>query len=124
MGMIVLDTNAIIYYLQDDKKAVRVIEKLRRSENVIAISTITEMELLSFPGLTDAELLRISVWLNELFIVPVESSVAREAAKLKRENRIKTPDAIIAATAQHYSAKLVTRDKSFQKISRLGIVLC
>lgn len=122
--MVILDTNAVIYYLQNENKAVNVIELLRERKTEFAISTITELEVLSFPGITDFELFKISVWLNELFIIPVDSIIAREAAKLRRKYHLKSPDAIVAATAILYKGRLVTRDKRFEKLSELKIVSC
>ena len=43
--MILLDTNAAIYYLQGDQIAVKLIDKLRSQKQKFAISTITEMEI-------------------------------------------------------------------------------
>jgi|SRR3989338_2479725 len=123
MDMIILDTNAVIYYLQNDKKAVQTIDKIRKKEN-LGISTITEIEIFSFPNLTEIQQLSITKWLEEITIFPVDSFLSRQAARLRRIYKIKTPDAIIASTAIFYNAKLITRDKDFKKIKELDILAC
>jgi predicted nucleic acid-binding protein len=42
---------------------------------------------------------------------------------LKQKYAIKTPDAIIAATAKAFNLPLVTADKGFKKIDDVDIVL-
>lgn len=122
MGMILLDTNAAIYYLQGDKKSISVIDELRTQEQHIGISVISEMEILSFPNLDGIQIIKISEWLRTLVLISVDSRIAREAAKFRRIYRIKTPDALIASTAFVYGARVVTRDKDFKKITQLEVV--
>lgn len=122
--MIVLDTNAVIYYLQGDRRCAAVIDERRRRDAMVAISTITELEVLSFPQLDDMKLLMIGAWLSGLTIIPVDSSLASIAAGLRRAYRLKSPDAIIAATALAHKAALVTRDKQFTKITGLKVIRC
>lgn len=123
MDMIILDTNAVIYYLQNNKKTIQVIDKIRTKETV-GISTITEIEVFSFPNLSEIQQLSISKWLEEITIFPIDSFLSRQAARLRRIYKIKTPDAIIASTALFYNAKLVTRDKDFKKIKELEVLGC
>ena len=125
MDMILLDTNAVIYYLQNETKVVSIIDILRKKNKNIAISTITEMEVLSYPHLDTEEIAKISMWLNEeIFVVSVDSFVAREAARIRRVFKLKSPDALIAATAIMLQGKLVTRDKVFKKIKGLSVIEC
>ncbi len=124
MVMILLDTNAIIYYLQNDQTCVRVISSLRKKKNTFAISTVTELEIFSLSSLDTIQILRISQWLQDFSIIPLDSSLARKAAQLRREFRIKTPDAIVAATALFYKTSLVTRDREMNKIKDLKIIKC
>jgi predicted nucleic acid-binding protein len=51
-----LDTNAIIYYLKGEEAAVNVLQPILDEDAPIYVSTITELELFSYAGLT-AELL-------------------------------------------------------------------
>ncbi len=122
--MILLDTNAVIYYLQNDPQVVGLVDELRKKDSAIAVATLTEMEALSFAGLSPANLVLISQWLSELTSINLDSTIARLAARIRRTSGIKTPDAIIAATALLYNASLVTRDKEMKKVSDLKIIWC
>ncbi|MCF7831250.1 type II toxin-antitoxin system VapC family toxin [Candidatus Gracilibacteria bacterium] len=115
--MYTLDTNAIIYYLKGDKKAVEVLESLFKRNLPIYISCITELELFSFPDLTKKEVVRINELLQTLNIIPVDSQLARLASFLRSKSKIKTPDSIIAATAVFTGSILLTRNvKDFEKV--------
>ena len=122
--MIMLDTNAAIYYLQNDPKTIAVIGRLRRNQQSFMISTITELEIFSFSSLTIEQVVPIDLWLQELNIVPPDSTIARLGAQLRRQYHLKTPDALIAATAIRYGAPLLTRDKSFRKLKELRVLPC
>lgn len=121
--MILLDTNVAIYYLQGDQVAIKSIDKLRSQKQEIAISTITEMEILSFPHLDGIQILKINEWLRTIFIIPVDSRIAREGAKFRRLYKMKTPDALIAATAFVNEIHLITRDKDFKRIKEIDLIL-
>ena len=45
------------------------------------------------------------------------------AIEFKQQNAIKTPDAIIAATAKFLQLPLVTSDKGFRKFTDIQIIL-
>lgn len=54
-------------------------------------------------------------------IAPIDLAVSEIAVKLRRENRIRLPDAIIWATAKAYDAVLVTRNTKDFDINQDGI---
>ncbi|MGA1368835.1 MAG: PIN domain-containing protein [Blastocatellia bacterium] len=99
-----LDTNALIH-LQSGKLAVPL------PEGAYGISVITEIELLSWPQLqSDAEL----VWrglLAKFRRVDLEAQVCEAAIRLRRQHRLRLPDAIIAASALVCHAILLTNDQ-------------
>lgn len=73
------------------------------------ISWITWMEVLV--GCRDPEEERLVREFLETFdVIPVDREVAESAVILRRENRIKLPDAIILATAECQQALFVTRN--------------
>ncbi len=119
-----LDTNAIIYFLKGDKNAVFVLEKiLKENHGLIYVSSITELELLGYPNLTDQDENDLEEILATLVAVPLDSRLARIAAWLRRQYRIKIADSVIAATAMFTKTALVTRNvKDFDKIAGLDIV--
>jgi predicted nucleic acid-binding protein len=107
-----LDTNAIIYLVNG-----RLASPL--PEGKYSISIITEIELLSFSGLSDEEEQRIRDFLHLLDRVPLSDTVRDQAIRLRRRNRMKLPDAIIAASALTQQAILLTNDQSFASIDGL-----
>ena len=99
----VIDTNIFILRAND-----RLVELLPRGE--IICSVITEIELLSFPELTSAEEALIRAALSKVAIYGIDQDIKEEAIRLRRQSRLKLPDAIIAATAICHDAVLVTND--------------
>jgi len=121
--MYTLDTNAIIYYLKGEKKAVSLLNKIFTQNRPIYISAITELELFSFTDMSLAEIQQIEEILKTLAVIPVDSRIARIAGNLRRNYRLKTPDSAIAATALFTNTTLITRNlRDFQKVPKLKII--
>ena len=118
--MYTLDTNTIIYALKQDADAALVIRSIFTHDAPIYISTITELELFGYPNLTSAEAELIETLLKTVSIIPVDSRIARIAGSLRRNYRIKSLDAAIAATALSTGSTLLTRNiRDFQKVPNL-----
>ncbi len=107
-----LDTNAIIYLVNG-----RLASPL--PDGKYSISVITEIELLSFPGLPEEEEQRIRDLLLVLDRVQLSDAVRDLTIRLRRKNRLKLPDAVIAASALAQQAILLTNDQSFESIDGL-----
>jgi predicted nucleic acid-binding protein len=120
----IIDTNIIIAYLEGDEKVVAFLDSWRRQGGFLYLSSIVETELLSFSDFSEEESSVVEKFLEENFIfVTYDRRLARTAAKLRKENKMKLPDAAIAATALHINAPLVTRNtKDFKKISQLKTI--
>jgi len=58
-------------------------------------------------------------------LIPISPSVLREAAAIRANvSRLRSPDAIHAATAiLHSSANLLTNDHGFQNLAQLNVLL-
>jgi predicted nucleic acid-binding protein len=118
-----LDTNAIIYYLDEDPDVVQVLDPLFGQDIAIFVSAVTELELLSHPGLTEEEIAEIAQLLTSVVVFPLESRLAHLAGYLRRQYRIKTPDSVVAATALLTHTTLVTRNvRDFQNIDHLSLL--
>ncbi len=100
----ILDTNIVIYRVQGNDI------KLPRMKGKFAISFITELELLSYWDLSEKENERIHSFLNESIIVGYDYSIKNKAIDIRKETRIKLPDALIAAAAKVNNATLITAD--------------
>ncbi len=120
--MYTLDTNAIIYYLKGDQRVVSILDVLIKSELPLYVSTISEVELFGFPGLTQEENEAINQLLTTVAIISLDSRVARVAGSLRRQYGVKIPDSVIAATALITHTTLVTRNvKDFKNIVNLNL---
>ena len=56
-------------------------------------SIITEIEALSYPGLSLAEDLRIRQFFEELNVIPITSLVRDRTIEIRRRNKLRIPDA-------------------------------
>lgn len=115
---LVLDTNIIIYYFRNSEFARDLI-----LNNDIAISVITEIELLSFHNNSKEDIADIKRLLSTFTIIPITSFVKDKTIEYRREYRLKTPDAIIIATSNYLGYPLVTADKQLQNIKDIEIML-
>lgn len=101
----VFDTNILVDYLNGIPAANRELEHYEE----ITISIVTWMEVLA--GADDAEEEAvIREFLSRFKIQPVEKAVAERAIKIRRQQKLKLPDAIIWATAKELGRILVTRN--------------
>lgn len=107
-----LDTNAVLYFLGD-----RLAEPLPQGRYLLSV--ISEMELLSYPSLTADEEDAIREFLSEVTVVDLTSEIRDAAIELRRSQKLKLPDAIIAATAQYLKSELLTNDRRLAKVSNL-----
>ena len=121
--MYTLDTNAIIYYLDEDPTVVPLLEPILGQDIAIFVSVVTELELLSHPGLTEEDMAEIQQLLTSVVIFPLESRLAQLAGALRRQYHLKTPDSVVAATALLTRTTLVTRNiRDFQGIDGLSLL--
>ncbi len=98
------DTNILIDYLNGIAAAKKELD-LYESR---AISIVTWMEVMS-GGDTELED-TTRAFLNRFTVIPIGEPIAERAIKLRRERRLKLPDAIILATSLETGLMLVTRN--------------
>jgi len=110
-----LDTNILIGYLNDDKKVADQLLAWRKVGKKFFISVITEVEILSFPFLTQEEIVKIQRFLQEFTIIPLDTQLARMAAGIRRNSKIKLGDSVVIATAKLTNSVLVSLDKDVIK---------
>ncbi|MGL5833177.1 MAG: type II toxin-antitoxin system VapC family toxin [Waterburya sp.] len=115
-----LDTNAIIALLQDDSSLI----KLLQDASWLGISVISQIEFLAFSGLTEADIKLFHRFLQRVEVINLNyenEALIEQIISIRQQYRLKLPDAIIAAMVKQNSAKLVTRDRIFDKITDLLI---
>jgi predicted nucleic acid-binding protein len=110
-----LDTNILIGYLNDDKKVADRLLAWRKVGKKFFISVITEIEILSFPFLTQEEIVKIQRFLQEFTIIPLDTQLALMAAGIRRNSKIKLGDSVVIATAKLTNSVLVSLDKDVIK---------
>ncbi len=110
--MSILDTNVVIY-LQNNQL------KNALPQDNYAISIITEIELLSFSGLSSNQENWLHQFLVAVQIFPLNNAVKNATIKLRRNHKLKIPDAIIVATALIQETCLFTADKQILQIPKL-----
>lgn len=111
-----LDTNIVIEGVAGSDPAVTALQEAVESEWV-GYSAITRLELFGYPALTPEEERALSVTIEQFEDVAVTHAIIDQAIQLRRTNRIKVPDAIIAATAVVMDAVLITRNENDFKVS-------
>jgi predicted nucleic acid-binding protein len=114
---LMIDTNAAIYLLNGNIELAQLLD-----EKNIIISFITELELLSKPGLTLAEKKIIKSFLNDCTIYDINAIIKDRVIDLKQSIKIKLPDAIIASTALWLNVPLVSADADMKKIKSLNLI--
>jgi len=112
-----LDTNFLISYFHDDAGSKTYLASLENE--VVFVSFITEMEILSYPHLTAEEELRIQQLLNKFTIVNFNEQLKRLTITVRKAFHLKLPDAIIAATAIFLDAYLITNDSRLLAVSKI-----
>ena len=99
------DTNILIDYLNGIPAAR---DEIARYDAPL-ISPITWMEVM-VGAKSDNDDTQIRTFLSRFTQTPVNEKIAELAVMIRRDSRIRLPDAIIRASAQYESALLVTRN--------------
>jgi len=118
---VLLDTNAVIAVLSGHDLLVRQLSKAKW----LGISVISHIEFLSFPNLLDEDKALFAEYLKQLVVLGVEENntdLIETIVRVRKQYRLKLPDAIIAAMAIYQNADLVTADHGFHAVSELSIV--
>jgi len=125
MASCVFDTNTLIYYLNraGDEEFRRWFDS--KVKEGVCISVITRIEVLAWPGyaeisraVEDAEDLLKLFWEE-----PLTDDIANKAILIRRQHRLKVPDAIIAATALELGLSLATYNLAdFKRVPDLDLI--
>ncbi len=85
------------------------------------ISVVTEIEALSWVNHDKSKESLIRSFISDANILGLTRAVVDQCIQLRRSRKIRTPDAIIAATAIAYGLTLVTSDNDFKGIPNLNV---
>jgi predicted nucleic acid-binding protein len=118
--MFLLDTNTIIYYLKGGLPAngMKMIGDI--ADDRPFISVISKIELLGFNSPNAEKQSLTNKFVEACFIFNLNEAVVNQTIVLRKQYKIKIPDAVIAATAMVFNLTLITHNTSdFNKISNL-----
>jgi predicted nucleic acid-binding protein len=106
-----LDTNIIIYYLENNQL---IYDFVWRYKKVSALSIIVYYEVLNYSFTQEQEKL-VRAFLENFKIIGLSSEVIDKSLENRKEKKIKMADNFILATAQVHGLKLVTNNsKDFE----------
>ncbi|MCY9663653.1 PIN domain-containing protein [Paenibacillus alginolyticus] len=124
---VLLDTNIAIGLIIQYPEITQTLNLLHSNGISFCMSVISKCELLS-GAKNDIEIDQIINLGNENF-VEVNNEIAQIAGAIRREQKqkqgraLKTPDALIIATAKHHGFALYTKDKGMHFIEEYGVAL-
>ncbi len=112
-NLFVLDSNFILDYLKGYPAHVAFMRE--HAGHALWASVITEMELYSFPDLTEGEKNVLDSFMSSIKVAPLDDRIKDVAISFRRATRRKIPDSIVAATAISFEAVLLTSDQALLK---------
>jgi len=106
-----IDTNIALYLLTGDTTLRDLLH-----ERSVSVSFITEMELLSYPSLSDEEHTSVRNFLADCVILDLNTPTKRQAIRFRRQHGLTLPDALIGATASVSGQPFLTADQDFRAL--------
>ncbi len=110
----VVDSNVLINLNRGDKKIAILLQG-----KTLLFSVITEIELLSFPKISQVEIARVKSMLEECILIGLTQDVKEQAIIIRKLTKMKLPDAVVAATARAMKVPLLTADVGFKRAEKL-----
>lgn len=112
MSGVLVDTDVFVDHLRGHRR-------LDAQGDTVHFSVVTRCELCAGPPEQDEA---VRVLLAAFEEVPVDARIAELAGRLRRQTGVRTPDALIAATALTRALDLMTRNlRDFEAIPKLTI---
>lgn len=123
MTVWLLDSNAVMGYLNQDSTPGFISQFEQALLEGAAVSVITTIEVLGWRGHDAASRASAEKLLGCMDEVPLATLVVQQTISLRSSYSIKLPDAVIAATALTHVLRLMTRNQAdFEHIAGLTIV--
>ncbi|MFZ4465117.1 MAG: type II toxin-antitoxin system VapC family toxin [Bacteroidales bacterium] len=117
-----IDSNALIDYLSGKLPTNGVSFMNQVINDTPIISVITKIEVLGFKTSKEASQL-LTDFVNDSIVFGLTDEIVEQTIELRKEHKIKTPDAIIASTAIVNKLTLISRNTSdFKNMQGIGIV--
>ncbi len=122
MGQYLIDNNVISSYFSGLFSNNAMIFVANAIDQMPNISVITEIEALSWLSPDKKKEAIVKAFIEDANILPLSPDVVAQCVKIRRSRKVKTPDAIIAATAIVHRLTLITSDHDFNNIDGLKVV--
>ena len=118
---LVLDTNAIISLIRGNELLLDSTNKA----DFVGISIISFIEFLSFSNLSENDRQLFEEITKEMEILDInneDNKLINLIIQIRKDYRLKLPDAILTATAISSNSDLITNDKAFQKLQEITVI--
>jgi len=117
-----IDSNVVIDYLSGKLPEFGMNFMHGVINDVPKLSVITKIEVLGFSA-PESHYKLLQEFVDVSVIIPVTDEVASRTILIRKAKKIKTPDAIIAATALQFDLTLITRNiTDFNAIEGLNVL--
>ena len=122
MGQYLIDNNAISNYFSGlfTKKGMDFMAEVL--DQTPTISVITEIEALSWINPDKSKEQIVKAFVEDASVLALTPAVVAQCVSIRRSRKIKTPDAIMAATAIVHNITLITSDSDFKNIDNLKLI--
>jgi predicted nucleic acid-binding protein len=122
MERYLIDNNVISNYFSGSfsEKVMLFIEDI--IDQIPNISVITVIEALSWRNPDKQKEAIVKEFIEDANVLELSPEVVSQCVKIRRSKKIKTPDAIIAATAIVHNLTLITSDTDFKGIENLHLI--
>lgn len=122
MGQFLIDNNVISNFFSGlfTEKGMNFIAEVLDQTPIISV--ITEIEALSWINPDKSKEQIVKAFVQDATILSLTPAVVAQCINIRRSQKIKTPDAIMAATAIVHNLTLITSDSDFNKINGLQVI--
>ncbi|MBW6536837.1 MAG: type II toxin-antitoxin system VapC family toxin [Mariniphaga sp.] len=120
-GKILIDTNIAIGYV-GNRLDIQLMNKLDTIfDGTYHLSVINKIEILGYPNLNVEEEKVFNLLINNAILHPIDNAIIKKTIEIKKNYRIKLPDALIAATCLVYKLEILTLNfNDFKSIKDLS----
>jgi predicted nucleic acid-binding protein len=116
-----VDSNVLIDYVADRFKSNQLKALDLIFDEEFSVSVMTKIEILGYNGVPEEEA-RMIEFLSNADVIPLNEEVVERTILLRKAIKIKTPDAIIAASALVNGFTLITNNTTdFKRVTGLKI---
>ena len=109
---VLLDTSVVVDLLAGQEQITEILQGCD-----VYISVITRVELLASFKPTPERTAAALAFIADCKVIQFSQEVQDAAIVIRRESRLKLPDAIIAASARYLGLQLITADKKFARLA-------